>query len=176
LRSLLAEKLKIEPRSIHAYIIGEHGDSEVAVWSSANIAGVPLKKFSSESGKLDYEELLQKVRRAAPDIVARKGYTSYAIASSVEMISRAIMRDEKKVMPVSTMTNGQYGITGIYLSLPCVVGGEGVERVIELPLDEKELEGLRASADVLLRKFQTLGDFDTTSRLVPASKFQICNL
>jgi L-lactate dehydrogenase len=156
LRSALAEKLGIDTHSIHAYIIGEHGDSEVAVWISARIAGVPLREFASGSEELDYEKLLQGVRNAAPEIIARKGYTSFAIASSVEMICRAIIRDEKKVMPISIMTNGQHGITGVYLSLPCVVGREGVERVIELPLDEEELRGLRVSADVLLRKFQTL--------------------
>ncbi len=153
LRAMLGESLGVEPRSIHAHVIGEHGDSEIAAWSSARVAGVALREFCEGAGLEcpDFDELLRRVRRAAPDIIERKGYTSYAIASCVARICEAVLRDEHSVLPVSTLTTGQYGIEGVYLSLPCVVGRRGVERVIEIPLDERELEGLRASAEVLRR-------------------------
>ncbi|MGB9181395.1 MAG: L-lactate dehydrogenase [Pyrinomonadaceae bacterium] len=157
LRAMLGAALNIEARSIHAYIIGEHGDSEIAAWSAAHVAGVPLKDYcASFNCPPDFDELLRRVRRAAPDIIERKGYTSFAIASCVARICEAILRDEHTVLPVSTMTRGEYGIDGIYLSLPCVVGRQGVERVIELPLNDEERAGLRASADVLQRTLKSL--------------------
>ena len=153
LRAMLGEELGVEPRSVHAHVIGEHGDSEIAAWSSARVAGVPLREFCAAAGRgeLDFGALLGRVRRAAPDIIERKGYTSYAIASCVARICEAVLRDEHSVLPVSTRLTGQYGISDVYLSLPCVVGRRGVERVVEIPLDERELEGLRASADLLRR-------------------------
>ena len=151
LRAMLGRHLGVEPRSIHAHVVGEHGDSEIAAWSSARVAGVPVREFCEGAGLEcpDFDELLARVRRAAPDIIERKGYTSYAIASCVARICEAVLRDERSVLPVSTRLTGQYGIDGVYLSLPCVVGRDGVERVIEIPLDESERDGLRASADVL---------------------------
>ena len=155
LRNFLSEELKIDARSIHAYIVGEHGNSEIAAWSSARAGGVPIEKLC-QPARADFDDLLQKVRDAAPEIVRHKGYTSFAIASSVTKICEAILRDEHRILPVSTMTDGQYGIEGVYLSLPSVLGRGGVEKVIELPLDEDEQKGLRASADVLRRTLENL--------------------
>jgi L-lactate dehydrogenase len=153
LRAMLGRSLGVEPRSIHAYIVGEHGDSEIAAWSSARVAGVAVREFCEGAGREcpDLVELLRRVRRAAPDIIERKGYTSYAIGSCVARICEAVLRDERSILPVSTLLTGQYGIDGVYLSLPCVMSREGVERVIEIPLDEEERRGLRASADLLRR-------------------------
>jgi L-lactate dehydrogenase len=153
LRALLGEALGVDPRSVHAYIIGEHGDSEVAAWSSAHVAGVPLT--ASWGAGLDFDDLLSRVRRAASMIIKRKGYTSFAIGSSVARICRAVLGDERTVLPVSTMTTGQHGIEGVYLSLPCVVGRGGVERVIELSLSPAEKEGLNRSAEVLRRALES---------------------
>jgi L-lactate dehydrogenase len=150
LRSIIGEHIGLEARSVHAHIIGEHGDSEIAAWSAAHVAGVPLLEYIEE-GELDFDDVLNRVRRAAPEIIERKGYTSFAIASCVTRICEAILRDEHTVLAVSTMTSGQYAIEGIYLSLPCVVGRRGVERVIELPLSDDEREGLRRSAGILRR-------------------------
>jgi len=147
---MLGEELGVEARSVHAYIVGEHGDSEIAVWSSAQIAGLGVRAYR-EGECPDLEALLGRVRTAAPEIIKHKGYTSFAIASCVTRICEAILRDERTVLPVSTRLTGQYGIDGVYLSLPCVVGRGGVERVVALPLDEAELAGLRASAEVLRR-------------------------
>jgi L-lactate dehydrogenase len=153
LRAMLGRQLGVEPRSIHAYIVGEHGDSEIAAWSSARVAGVAVREFCEGAGREcpDFVELLKRVRRAAPDIIERKGYTSYAIGSCVARICEAILRDERSILPVSTLLTGQYGISGVYLSLPCVMGRGGVERVIEIPLDEEERAGLRASSEILRR-------------------------
>jgi L-lactate dehydrogenase len=153
LRTMLGQSLGVEPRSIHAYVIGEHGDSEIAAWSSARVAGVAVREFCEGAGAEcpDFGELLGRVRRAAPDIIERKGYTSYAIGSCVARICEAILRDERSILPVSTLLTGQYGISGVYLSLPCVMGRGGVERVVEIPLDEDERAGLRASAELLRR-------------------------
>ena len=158
LRAMLGRELGVEPRSIHAYVVGEHGDSEIAAWSSARVAGVPVREFCEGQGIAcpDFDELLRRVRRAAPDIIERKGYTAFAIASCVARICEAVLRDERSVLPVSTRLTGQYGIEGVYLSLPCVVGSDGVERVIEIPLDEREREGLRASADILRRTVERM--------------------
>ncbi|HMO79227.1 MAG TPA: L-lactate dehydrogenase [Pyrinomonadaceae bacterium] len=160
LRSMIGDKLGIDARSVHAYIIGEHGDSEIAAWSSATVGGVPLKSLADGAG-IDLEAILDDVRKAAPRIVKTKGYTSVAIASCVARICEAILRDEKTIMPVSTLVKGQYGIDEIYLSLPCVVGRNGVERVMTVPLDDEELEGIKASAYVLgttLEKLRSLSD------------------
>jgi L-lactate dehydrogenase len=157
LRAILGERLGLEARSIHAYVIGEHGDSEIAAWSAASVAGVGLKDYCASVGEyLDFDELLGQVRGAAPEIVRHKGYTSFAIASCVTRICEAILRDEHTVLPVSTMLKGQYGISDVYLSLPCVVGRRGVERIIELPLDEEERAGLHASAEVLRQSLISL--------------------
>jgi L-lactate dehydrogenase len=157
LRATLGVRLGLEARSIHAYVIGEHGDSEIAAWSAASVAGVGLKDYCASVGEyLDFDELLRQVRGAAPEIVRHKGYTSFAIASCVTRICEAILRDEHTVLPVSTMLKGQYGISDVYLSLPCVVGRRGVERIIELPLDDEERAGLHASAEVLQRSLISL--------------------
>lgn len=148
LRVMLGAEFDIEARSIHAYIVGEHGESEIATWHAARVGGSPLKEFGGIK-ESDYEEILEDVRDAAPNIVRNKGYTSFAIASCVARICEAILRDERSILPVSAMTSGQYGISDIYLSLPCVVGSGGVEKIIELPLDEDERKGLLASAEVL---------------------------
>ena len=157
LRAMLGEELGVEPRSVHAHVIGEHGDSEIAAWSAARVAGVPLEDYCRAEGFCpDFDDFLRRVRRAAPDIIERKGYTAFAIASCVARICEAVLRDERTVLPVSTLMRGQYGIEGVYLSLPCVVGRRGVERVIELPLNDDERAGLRASADVLRRALESV--------------------
>lgn len=155
LRVMLGSEFGIEARSIHAYIVGEHGQSEIATWHSARIGGSSITGFC-EPDCPDFDGILEDVRDAAPNIVRHKGYTSFAIASCVTRICEAILRDERAILPVSTMTSGQYGVSSIYLSLPCVVGSGGVKKIIEPPLDEKEQKGLLASADVLRKTLQTL--------------------
>lgn len=149
LRVLLAERLAVEPRAVDAFIIGEHGDSEIAVWSAARVAGLPLAKFPGADKLPAPAEMLDQIRQAAPEIVKRKGNTSYAIGLCVRRICEAILRDERMALPVSTLLQGEYGIKGVYLGTPCIVGKNGIERVIELELNETEKAGLLRSADIL---------------------------
>ncbi len=151
LRALLAEELAVEPGAVDAYIIGEHGDSEIAVWSAARVAGLPLDKFPGADRLPARHELLDRVRRAAPEIVERKGHTAFAIALSVRRICEAILRDERAALAVSTLLTGQYAIENVFLGTPCIVGKTGVELVIELDLNADEQNGLLASAEVLRR-------------------------
>jgi len=149
LRGLLADELGVEPRAVDAYIIGEHGDSEIAVWSGARVAGVKLGRYPGARALPDYADLLDQVRRAAPEVVKRKGHTAYAIGLCVQRICEAVLRNEHAVLAVSSLLQGEYGIEGVYLGTPCVVGKNGVERVIELELDVEERKGLLASATLL---------------------------
>lgn len=158
LRALLAEELNVEPRAVSAYIIGEHGDSEIAVWSSAQVAGVKLERYPGARSLPDYSKILDQVRRAAPEVVKRKGHTEYAIGLSVQRICEAVLRNEHAVLAVSALLQGEYGIEGVYLGTPCIIGKTGVERVIELDLDASEREGMQASADLLRSMCEGLAD------------------
>ncbi len=162
LRSLLADELSIEPRAVDAYIIGEHGDSEIAVWSGARVAGVELGRYPGARALPDYGDILDRVRRAAPEVVKRKGHTAYAIGLCVQRICEAVLRNERAVLAVSALLQGEYGIEGVYLGTPCVVGKNGVERIIELDLDAGEREGMQASAKLLKSMRQDLPDQEET--------------
>jgi L-lactate dehydrogenase len=157
-RSQLGQYYNVDPRSVHAYIIGEHGDSEIPVWSLANIGGVRLQEFAPMAGKTYRQEemdaLFVQVRDAAYEIIRRKGSTYYAIGLGLVSIVEAIVGDYRSVLSVSTLMTGQHGVRDMCLSLPCVVGAGGVEEVLSLNLSEEEAEGFRASA-LKLRK--TLG-------------------
>lgn len=158
LRQTLGERLNVEPRAIHAYVLGEHGDSEVAAFSCAHVAGLPLNEFAERVGvSLDWVAIADEVRQAAQEVVVRKGHTAFAIASSVTRICEAVLRDEHTVLPVSARLSGQYGgIEGVYLGTPCVVGASGIETVIELPLSEQERADLHASAKVLAEAVRSM--------------------
>src|SRR3954453_21463364 len=152
-RMLLAERYGVDPRSVHAHVAGEHGDSEVAVWSSANIAGMPLVDFARASGTtLDDEErreIVDATRDAAYQIIERKGATYYAVAAGLVRIVEAILRDQHTVLSVSSLIADYYGIDDVYLSLPAVVGLRGIERTLRLGLSAEEASGLRRSAGLL---------------------------
>jgi L-lactate dehydrogenase len=152
-RALLAEHLGVDARSVHAFIVGEHGDSEVPVWSLANVAGMGLSAFGELVGAAVDEavrdELFRRTRDAAYAIIERKGATFFAVAAGLVRIVEAILRDQKTVLSVSSVVDGPYGLRDVALSLPTVIGRGGVERVLELPLAASELEGLRRSASVL---------------------------
>jgi L-lactate dehydrogenase len=160
-RFLLAEHCGVDPRNVHGYIIGEHGDSEVPVWSLANIAGVRLTDYcvicQRDCDGIPRDEIFHQVRDAAYDVIQRKGATFYAIGLSVASIIESILRDDHSVLPVSSLMQGQYGLQDVCLSLPTVVGREGVVQVLELPLDENELTGLQNSAAVLQDVARAIG-------------------
>ncbi len=153
LKFLLGEHLQVDSRSVHAYIIGEHGDSEFAVWSSTNISGVPLKRFCEMRGHFRHEEarhaIAESVKNSAYEIIKRKGATYYGIAMSVKKICEAVVRDEKSVMPVSSIQHGEFGINNVALSLPVIVGKNGVEGIVPISLSDEEQNKLKESAEVL---------------------------
>ncbi len=150
---LLGEHLSVDNRSVHAFIIGEHGDSEIAAWSSASVSGIPIDSFCEMRGHFAHEESMVKiaetVKNSAYEIIAKKKATYYGIAMSVRRICEAIVRDEKSIMPVSSMQKGNYGIKDIALSMPAIVGKNGVETLVPIELNAEEKEALRVSADTL---------------------------
>lgn len=148
-RYLLAQRLGVDPRSLHAYIIGEHGDSEVAVWSKVNIAGTPIGELSPEWDPAHLGDIFEQVRNAAYEIIRRKGATSYAIGLGVTQIVQALVRDQRRVLTVSSLTQGEYGLPEVCLSLPRVVGRQGVERTLVMSLTESEQQQLHRSAHIL---------------------------
>jgi L-lactate dehydrogenase len=156
LRHILGEKLNVDPRSVHAAVIGEHGDSSVAVWSAAQVAGIPLALYPGADSLPSQEELLTSVRHAGPEVASLKGNTCFAIAACVTRICEAILRDERSVLLVSTLMIGQYGLHDVSLSTPCIVGNCGVESAIELHLNAAEQKALEASAAVLQHAYAQL--------------------
>ncbi|NJN08295.1 MAG: L-lactate dehydrogenase [Richelia sp. RM2_1_2] len=152
-RYLLAEKLRLDPRSFHAYIIGEHGDSEVPVWSKVNISGMHLCEGGLEKSTTADQEFLhqtfEEVKNAAYEIIKRKGATSYAIGLGVTDIVKAILRDQNRVFTVSSLVEDFYGIKDVCLSLPTVINRRGVDRKVNFTLTETELEKLKNSSEVL---------------------------
>ncbi|MFB6200523.1 MAG: L-lactate dehydrogenase, partial [Halorhabdus sp.] len=140
-------------RNIHAYVIGEHGDSEVLVWSATHMAGVPFDDYCPvcdlNCDLQNRENIAEKVRGAAYEIIDRKGATYYAIALATTEIVESIVRDENSILTVSTLMDGQYGLDDVYLSLPAVVHRGGIRRVVDLDLDDRERERLVASGEKL---------------------------
>lgn len=153
LRFLLSRNYKVDTRNVHAYIIGEHGDSEVPVWSDANIAGLSLKEYSPASDKnsLEYErgEIFEQVKKAAYEIINRKGYTNFAIGLAVVRIVTSILRDENSVLTVSSLIDNYFDISDLCLSLPTILNKNGISRHIKINLDKDERQKLQASAEAL---------------------------
>lgn len=153
LKYRLSEHLGVDSRSIHAFIIGEHGDSEIAAWSSANVSGIPLNDFCEMRGHYQHEkatkEIAEKVKNSAYEIIQRKRATYYGVAMAVKRICEVIVRDEKSILPVSTAMHGEHGVDGVVLSMPCIVGKDGIETKVPITLNETEKEQLLGSAKVL---------------------------
>ncbi len=159
-RTLLASKLNIDARSVHAYIIGEHGDSEVPVWSTANVAGRKLLSQDwenfKESDRQELTAIFDRVKNAAYDVIQRKGYTSYAIGLVVTDIVKAILRSQERVLTVSGLVDGMYGIDNVCLGLPRVVSEKGILKTVNLDLSPREEKQLCHSAQVLQEVFSQL--------------------
>lgn len=159
LRYLIAEQMGLDPRSVHAYVIGEHGDSELVVWSSANIAGMRLQDFcpvcrSYYNGPV-LETIFENVKNAAYEIIKRKKATYYGIAMGLHRIVESILLDQGSVWTVSTLINDYYGIDGVCLGLPAVIDSTGISKILRIPLSEEEAQLLAASAAIV--KEVTLG-------------------
>ncbi len=153
LKYQLGKHLSVDSRSVHAFIIGEHGDSEIAAWSSANVSGVPLHTMCEMRGHYNHEDntenIADDVKNSAYEIIAKKDATYYGIAMVIKRICHAIILDEKSIFPVSIPMHGEYGIEDVVLSMPAIVGKDGVESPIPISLDEKEVSKLHESADML---------------------------
>lgn len=149
----LGEHLEVDSRTIHAFIIGEHGDSEIAAWSSANVSGIPINTFCEMRGHFHHQQAMQQiadtVKNSAYEIIAKKRATYYGIGMSVRRICEAIVRDEKSILPISSMMYGEYGIEDVSLSMPAIVGKSGMEAKVPIVLNELERARLEQSADTL---------------------------
>ncbi len=155
LRYLLSEHCQVDARNVHAYIIGEHGDTELAVWSQATIGGIRLNDYCPSCLKngcnymQDLEKIFNEVKNAAYKIIEAKGATYYAIGLSIVKIVASILRNENSILPISTLINDYYGINDVYLSIPSIVNKNGVEMVLKLRLSEEEAQKLKSSANQL---------------------------
>jgi L-lactate dehydrogenase len=152
IRALLGQYYGVDPRSVHAFILGEHGDTEVPIWSLARIGGVPLlgnTVLGKSYDQVELDRLFESVRNAAYEIIDRKGYTNTAIGSAIARLVHAVMDDQRSVLPVSRQLDGQYGIHDVCLSIPSIIGQGGIADAILPQLNEAELQGLRHSAEVL---------------------------
>ena len=152
LKYLISKKTGIDARNCHTYIIGEHGDSEVAAWSITNIGGMSMQEYCTFTGRCsidDLDKMYNEVKNAAYEIISKKGATYYAIAVAVARIVECIAGDENSILTVSSIFDGQYGISDVALSVPTKVGGLGIEKVLEVPFARNEMKGLQNSADKL---------------------------
>ena len=151
--TLIAERLGVAVRNVHAHIVGEHGESELAVWSSAHVANIPLDQFAPPGrGPLtaaERDEIIASVRSAAHEIIAAKGATNWAIGLAAARILEAILRDENAVLTVSHRLENYHGISDVALSVPCIVNRQGARPLANLPMNEGELAALRRSAEVV---------------------------
>ena len=150
LRYLLSEKLSVDARNIHAYMVGEQGRGEVAIWSSATVSGIPIREFCEMRGYPDpadyFREIAGEVRTSADVITRKKKASYYGIAMGVRRVCEAIVRDEKSVLPVSSLMYGAFDIDDIALSMPAIIGKNGVECLVPLEMNEEELDELRKTA------------------------------
>lgn len=151
LRVALAKKLNLDPRDVIAYIMGEHGDTEFAAYSSATAGSKPIKELAEKAG-ISFDDSLKiedETRNKAYEIINRKGATFYGVATALMRISKAILRDENAVLPISASLEGEYGLNDIFIGTPAVVNASGLASVIEAPLDDREKDLMQKSADTL---------------------------
>jgi L-lactate dehydrogenase len=160
-RSLLSRRLNVAVGNIHAYIVGEHGDSEVPLWSSAQVGNVPLQSFSTSTcsplTEADRADIFHNVRDAAAQVIAAKGATNWAVGLAVARILETILRDEQSVLTVSSLLQDYYGISDVCISVPCLMGRQGVGSTLPLPYNEAELSALKRSAELLKATAQLTG-------------------
>lgn len=151
-RQAIADLLHVDVRNVHGYIIGEHGDTEFPVWSHANVAGLQISEWVGNNPDTDEEALVElffSVRDAAYEIIERKGATFYGIAASLARITRAIFNNEQAVLPLSVYLDGEYGEKDIYIGTPTIIDSEGVQHIVEIPLNDSEKNKMAHSADTI---------------------------
>lgn len=160
LRYLLGEYLKVDPRNVHAYVMGEHGDSEFVPWSQAMVATKPILELCQNGGdqvcKDELQRISQEVKGAAYKIIEAKQATYYGIGMALTRITRGIFGDENSVLTVSAMLKGEYGQTDVFTGVPCIINKNGIQRVLPLSLAPEELDCLNASCNTLRRSFEEM--------------------
>jgi len=161
LKYMISEYYKVDPNNIHAYIIGEHGDTELPAWSNATIGGMDIEKYCSGyvrpgTAKNELSEIFEKVKNAAYQIIQAKGATNYSIALTLVKITRSILRNENSILPVSTLITDYYGISDICLSIPSRVNINGVDQCLKLELSKQEQKLFKLSANTLKKIIKTI--------------------
>ncbi|XOQ43225.1 MAG: L-lactate dehydrogenase [Clostridium sp.] len=158
LRRVLSERTGLDQKSIHAYVMGEHGESQMVPWSNASIAGVPLlelmKKYPETYGKLNLTEIAEEARKGGWVILYGKGSTEFGIGTALTEIVKTIFHNEQKILPVSCLLEGQYGQKDVYASVPAVLGADGVERIVEIDMTPEELKKFADSCETMRKNFE----------------------
>ena len=158
---MLSEHFEIDARNIHTYIIGEHGDSEIAAWSLTNIAGISADEYCEKMCKRcdsSFKNNIPKaVKDAAYNIINKKGYTNYAVGLAIRRIVEAILRDEDSILTVSSLLNGEYGLEDVYLAIPTIVDREGAKKILEVSLNQEEQKKLKESAEIIKKHLKEAG-------------------
>lgn len=159
LRYMMSDYFKVNPRNVHAYVIGEHGDSEFVAWSNAMLSVVPISELERKNEKLmdDLKKIAVDVRESAYEIIKAKGATYYGIGMVLARLTRAILNDENSVFTVSSYLKGQYGEKGIYVGVPAVVNKNGVREILEMQLSQSEMEQFKTSCNILRDMLNELG-------------------
>jgi len=161
LRYLLGEYLTVDPRNVHAYVMGEHGDSEFVPWSQAMVSTKPVLELCREMNdkvcQARLSEIEEEVRGAAYKIIEAKKATYYGIGMAMTRITRAILGDENSVLTVSAMLKGEYGQTDVYAGVPCIINQNGIQKVLPLSLDEEEMKQFASSCKTLKDSFEQMG-------------------
>lgn len=159
-RYLLGEHFGIDTRNVHTYILGEHGDSEIAAWSLTNVAGVPVEEYCATICKGcpgNFKKTIpEKVKNAAYEVLDKKGFTAYAVGLAVKRIVEAIIRDEHSILTVSALLGGEFGISDVYMGVPCIVGKEGIKKILDIKLSDNEMKELNDSAKVLKENIEKI--------------------
>ncbi len=155
LRSIIGNKLRLDPRSVHAQVVGEHGDSEVVLWSKATIGGDPLTNWSDWEDEFK-PEITEEVRAAAQEIIKRKGATNHAIGLVTATLLKWLLRGERRIITLSTSLKGSFGLYDVAISLPCLVSENGVEKVLEIEMSKKEKDKFLHSAEVIKNAIQSV--------------------
>jgi L-lactate dehydrogenase len=163
-RFLLAKHCNIDPHNVHAYILGEHGDSELPVWSRAMIGGILFKeycpmcsRYTTCPHKKQLNNIFLEVKNSAYEIIEKKGETSYGIGLALVRITRAILHDENAILPVSSLVKGYLGIKNVYLSLPAIVNKDGVKQVLDIKLNKEEEQAFKSSASAIKKVIKEVG-------------------
>ncbi len=166
LRYFVSQHCAVDIHSTHAFILGEHGESEFAAWSLVNIGGIPIRTYCqsqrcSQDPSIVFDQLERSVRESAYHIIDYKGSTAFGVGMALVRIVGAILRDSKSVLTISTDPQGSYGIKDCSLSIPCVIGANGVEKILPAPLDPREIGALNHSAEILTRAFEEMTHANT---------------